>query len=44
MASLDFISDIQITALTKLINEAYDDIEYVLYKQKGFRTTFNEVK
>ena len=44
MASLDFISDIQITALTKLINDAYDSIEYELYKKKGFRTTFNEVK
>ena len=44
MASLDFISDIQITALTKLINDAFDSILYVLFKKKGIRTTFNEVK
>ena len=40
MASLDFISDIQITALTKLINEIW--IQSALYNTS--RTTFNEVK
>ena len=42
MASLDFISDIQITALTKLINEVW--IQSALYKKNTSRTTFNEVK
>ena len=44
MASLDFISDIQITALTKLINNIYDKAESGMWKEKGYRTTFNEVK